>query len=69
MVDKWLKRESHNVNRSRGGSSWSLTARYIHEGGTALHWAAYYGQQEIAQLLMTSGASMLEVKAALFFGL
>jgi len=59
VVDKWLKRERHNVNRSRGGHSWSFTARYIREDGTALHWAAYYGQQDIAKLLIDNGASML----------
>ena len=57
VVDKWLKRERHNVNRSRGGYSWSFT--YICEDGTALHWAAYYGQQDIAKLLIDNGASML----------
>ena len=45
------------MNRSRGGHAWSLTARYIREEGTALHWAAYYGQQDIAKLLIDNGAS------------
>jgi len=47
-VKKWLdKREGQNLNRLR-----------VEHSGTALHWAAYYGQLDIAKLLIDSGASM-----------
>jgi len=42
-----------------GSLQQSFTARYIREDGTALHWAAHYGQQDIAKLLIDNGASML----------
>ena len=51
-VEKWLKRGDHDVNRSRGGN-------YHSKQGTALHWAAYYGQLDIAKLLIENDASML----------
>ena len=57
-VEKWLKRESQNLNHLRGGTSWSFTTQFRHRNGTALHWAAYYGQLDIAKLLIDSGASM-----------
>jgi len=52
VVEKWLKRETPNLNRLRAEPPWS------YESGTALHWAAYYGQFDIAKLLIDSGASM-----------
>lgn len=50
-----LKKKFHDVNQSRGGNSFT-THR---QDGTALHWAAYYGQLDIAKLLIENGASML----------
>ena len=56
-IEEWLQDESTKVNESRGGS-----ANYRHfavADGTALHWAVYYGQLKIAQLLLANGAGVL----------
>ena len=58
VVERWLKRQGQNLNHLRGGTSWSFTTQFYHADGTALHWAAYYGQLDIAKLLIDSGASM-----------
>ena len=52
MIEEWLKRRDHDVNCSRGGN-------YRSKKGTALHWAAYHGQLDIAKLLIEYNASML----------
>ena len=54
VVEKWLKRVDYDVNCSRGagGGHWS-------KSGTALHWAAYYGQLHVAKLLIENDASTL----------
>ena len=47
------------MNECRGGS-----ANYRHfavASGTALHWAVYYGQLEIAELLLDKEAGMLQL--------
>ena len=56
-IERWLQDEGAKVNEYRGGS-----ANYRHfsvASGTALHWAVYYGQLEIAQLLLDKGAGMI----------
>ena len=45
------------MNEYRGGSDFSR--RHAVANGTALHWAVYYGQLEIAQLLLNSGAGIM----------
>ena len=46
-MQEWLQKDPE-VNRCRRGSNTKLEAR----GGTALHWAAYFGRVEIAELLL-----------------
>ena len=53
-VEQWLKEKGTKVNELRGGTA-SHSHFYV-AGGTALHWAAYYGQLEIANLLLENGA-------------
>ena len=44
-----------DINRKRGGKL--ISNDFEVSGGTALHWAAYYGKVEIAKLLFKKGAS------------
>ena len=53
-IECWLQNEKEKVNICRGGSSYHQHIAVAN--GTALHWAAYYGQLEIAQLLLDNGA-------------
>lgn len=56
-IKQWLeKKEVSDVNECKGGSH-SNGLFYV-ANGTALHWAAYYGQLEIANLLINKGAGM-----------
>ena len=57
-IEKWLKREGPNLNCLRGRPSWWLYSICMDGYGTPLHWAAFYGQLDIAKLLIDSGASM-----------
>ena len=53
-IAHWLQNKKEKVNICRGGSTY-----YQHiavANGTALHWAAYYGQLEIATLLLENRA-------------
>ena len=52
-VQQWLDEE---VNKCRGGRA--SHGYFFVSDGTALHWAAYYGQLEIAKLLLDKGAGM-----------
>ena len=61
-VEEWLQKNPE-VNRCRGGKSVvskldSSNTKLEFSGGTALHWAAFYGRVEIAKLLLESQASM-----------
>ena len=47
-MKKWLQEEKPDVNGCRDEK----------DGGTALHWAAWHGKLDIAQLLLDSEASM-----------
>ena len=47
-VQRWLKSYRRNVDHCRDEN----------EGGTALHWAAYYGRLDIVKMLIENGASM-----------
>ena len=48
---------NEGINRKRGGEDKSNDFEV--SGGTALHWAAYYGMVEIAILLLGREASTL----------
>ena len=49
--------EGINCKRARGGVDES--SDFEVSGGTALHWAVYYGKMEIAVLLLGRNASTL----------
>ena len=55
-VEKWLQNEGKKVNKCRGGSA--NYKNFVVANGTALHWAVYYGQLEIAELLLDHKAGM-----------
>ena len=56
-IEQWLKDEGTKVNECKGGSD--FPRHHAVANGTALHWAVYYGQLEIAQLLLNSGAGIM----------
>ena len=47
------------MNECRGGSK--FPRHHAVANGTALHWAVYYGQLEIAQVLLDNGAGTFTV--------
>ena len=49
-IESWLQNEDINVNECRGGCA--FPQHFAVADGTALHWAVYYGQLEIAKLLL-----------------
>ena len=55
-VKGWLLNEDTKANEYRGGRAFSR--HHAVANGTALHWAVYYGQLEIAQLLLENGAGI-----------
>ena len=55
-IEQWLQKEGTNVNECRGGSAYPHAV----SNGTALHWAVYYGQLEIAKLLISNGAGTVK---------
>ena len=59
-VKQWLEEEETRVNDCKGGSA--SHGHFFVGDGTALHWAAYYGQLEIAKLLLNNGAGMSTVE-------
>ena len=59
-VKQWLEEEETRVNDCKGGSA--SHEHFFVGDGTALHWAAYYGQLEIAKLLLNNGAGMSTVE-------
>ena len=58
-VQKWLREEGTKVNKCRGGRA--SNGHFFVGDGTALHWAAYYGQLEITTLLIGKGAGMFQL--------
>ena len=60
-IANWLIKERKNVNRKRSGSS--SHRHHAVANGTALHWAVYYGQVEIARVLLESGAGISKLVA------
>ena len=57
IIERWLQNEGINVNECRGGSA--FPRHHAVADGTALHWAVYYGQLEIAELLLRNGAGTI----------
>ena len=55
-VKGWLLKEGTKANEYRGGRA--FPRHHAVANGTALHWAVFYGQLEIAQLLLDNGAGM-----------
>jgi len=53
-VKEWLEKEETKVNECKGGEH--AHGHFHVSNGTALHWAAYYGQSGIAKLLIDKGA-------------
>ena len=45
------------MNGCRGGSDYP--GHFAVANGTALHWAVYYGQLEVAQVLLDNGAGII----------
>ena len=56
VFQRWLKRKKGQVNRYRGG--FALNDGLVLEGGTALHWAAHYGQFTLVEALVENGAGL-----------
>ena len=56
-VEQWIQNEDTKVNDCRGGNA--SRHPFAVANGTALHWAVYYGQLDIAQLLLKNGAGIL----------
>ena len=57
MFQKWLERKKGDINRYRGG--FTINDGLVLEGGTALHWAAYYGQLAIVKALIEKEAGLI----------
>ena len=55
-INEWLQNENTKVNESRGGRAHHR--HFVLADGTALHWAVYYGQLEIAQQLLSQHAGI-----------
>ena len=58
-IKKWIEEDPTRVNECRGGSKFPRL--FAVANGTVLHWAVYYGQLEIAQILLDNGAGKLTV--------
>ena len=55
-VKQWLQNEDTKVNDCRGGNA--SRHPFAVTNGTALHWAVFCGQLEIARLLLQNGAGI-----------
>ena len=55
-VKEWFEKDETKVNECKGGEH--AHGHFRVSNGTALHWAAYYGQSGIAKLLIDKGAGM-----------
>ena len=56
VINRWLQNGNTKVNKCRGG--WANHRHFVVADGTALHWAVYYGQLDIAQQLLRQDAGM-----------
>ena len=57
IMKKWIQKNRTRVNEYKGGNN--SHQHFAVANGTALHWAVYFGQLEIAQLLLENGAGEL----------
>ena len=57
IIKGWLLNEDAKANEYRGGRA--FPRHHAVANGTALHWAVYYGQLEITQLLLDNGAGTI----------
>ena len=55
-IKQWLQNEDTEVNYCRGGNA--SRQPFAVADGTALHWAVFYGQLDIALLLLQNGAGI-----------
>ena len=55
-ISHWLQNGNMKVNECRGGRAHHR--HFVLADGTALHWAVYYGQVEIAQELLSRHAGI-----------
>lgn len=55
-INDWLQNENTEVNECRGGKAYH--GHFVLVNGTALHWAVYYGQLEIAEQLLGQRAGI-----------
>ena len=65
-VEEWLQENGRKVNECRGGKA--FPGHNAVANGTALHWAAHYGQLEIAKLLIANGAGMSTMYNSVIIG-
>lgn len=56
-MEKWIRKNRTRVNEYKGGNN--SHQHFAVANGTALHWAVYFGQLKIAQLLLENGAGEL----------
>ena len=56
VIKRWLQNGNTKVNKCRGG--WATHRHFVFADGTALHWAVYYGQLDIAQQLLKQDAGI-----------
>ena len=63
-IVQWLKDEKGSINKYKGGIA--IHRHFAVGNGTALHWAVYYGQQNIAKLLLDTGAGNPQGSKLLF---
>ena len=64
VVKQWLQEKETNVNEHRGGRA--SHGHFFVSNGTALHWAAYYGQLEITNLLLSKDAGKYRIGKKFF---
>ena len=57
MLEQWVNSDSEGVKHCRGGHA--TEGGFEVEDGTALHWAAYYGNYHATELLIEKGAGAI----------
>ena len=63
MFQKWLDRKKGDINHYRGG--FAIKDGLVLENGTALHWAAYYGQLAIVKALIEEAGLIVKCDACI----
>ena len=56
-MKEWIRKNRTRVNEYKGG--YGTHQHFAVANGTALHWAVYFGQLKIAQLLLENEAGEL----------